>query len=151
MRVALVCAAVVLGVAAVIALLNTEFSTATALTMIASGALLLARNMINSECVPVLRSTVVQIVRAYVIVGALLGTIMWGSYFLRAAWSTSPRASLARQAVEVLLMQHLAVFAGTVRAALWGPSLALWFVAPNGYPFGMWLAPGLYSETGDRR
>ena len=72
---------------------------------------------------------------AYLVVGGVLAGIMMFSY----AWGSWGVA-----------LFHPGVWFGSVlRTVTWGPSLAAWVAAPQGYSFGKWLAPGFYAEVVD--
>jgi hypothetical protein len=76
-----------------------------------------------------------NLVVAYLVVGGLLSGIMMFSY----AWGSS----------GIALFYPSIYFSSVLRTVTWGPSLAVWFVAPQGYSFGKWLAPGFYAERID--
>jgi hypothetical protein len=81
-------------------------------------------------------------------IGAVLGGIMWTSYLLGPLLMPAPTSVGFAQRVGMGFSGLQVAFVGSVvHAILWGPSLVVWMMAPQGYPFGMWLAPGFYAEV----
>jgi hypothetical protein len=75
--------------------------------------------------------------------GAVFANVMWVSYL----WPVVARdLTFLQQVVGITVVQPIALMSAAIRFVLWGPSLALWMVAPQDYSFGKWLAPGLYAE-----
>jgi hypothetical protein len=81
--------------------------------------------------------------KAYLGIGAILAVTMWSSYLLGAMFTPSARFSFG-QRVGVSFKIH--TVPSLLHAVWWGPSLAIWMVAPQGQSFGKWLAPGFYTE-----
>ena len=76
-------------------------------------------------------------VYSYFAIGVCFAQILWVSFMIPHLWPPSWTA---------FAVQPVAVMSAGVRLVLWGPSLVAWYADSNGYPFGMWLAPGLYAE-----
>lgn len=85
----------------------------------------------------------------YLLIGALLANIVWFIYMSSVSWGAPASLPLFDKMVAIAVVQPIAIMSAGLRLVLWGPSLAAWYVDPNGYPFGMWLAPGFYVEAGN--
>ena len=87
---------------------------------------------------------------AYIVIGAILANIMWVSYMWPVVWAPA-HVTFVQQTIGIIKIQPVALFAAAVRLVLWGPALALWWVAPRDDSFGEWLAPGFYAEPIEKR
>jgi hypothetical protein len=87
----------------------------------------------------------------YLLIGGLLGSILYGSYIWPYTWDSSkymPQANFIERSLALVIVQPFAVFSSLVRTVAWGPSVVIWTLDPIGYSFGQWLVPGLYEEYG---
>lgn len=93
------------------------------------------------------RQKMYHLTTGYFLVGFILAVVMWGSYLYPALRRAPDGVTVSDRILLAVRLQPIAILGGAVRFVLWAPGLAWWMVAPSGYPFGMWLAPGFYAET----
>ena len=87
-----------------------------------------------------------KIAKAYLLIGALLGTIMWVSYLWATTWGAPAQLTFTQRMTLSATIQPMAFASSIMHGLLWGPSLVVWLSSPGEYSFGMWFAPGAYAE-----
>jgi hypothetical protein len=94
-----------------------------------------------------MKSVLSKFLQAYFFIGCVFALIMWSTYMWTIGWGAPEGASFGDKLSAQFTMQPVFIFSAFVRMVLWLPSLLIWFLTPNSTSFGMWLAPGLYTET----
>ena len=94
-----------------------------------------------------MRDGLAKLVHAYAMIGVVLASAMWTSYLWSTTWGAPSDLSFTQRLALTASVQKAAFPQCALHAIVWGPSLVVWMISPQGYSFAKWLAPGFYADA----